>query len=77
MSSLTSTELRQITSAQSLRAAMIFAFVEALNKSCEAFVWNRFVALGVLKTFCLECLECAGFQVFSSAINITRSAGIA
>lgn len=78
VSSLTSMELQQITSAQSLYAVMIFAFVEALNKSCKAFIWNRFVALGVLKTCCLECLEFAVFQNFNSAIeyHITCSSGI-
>lgn len=77
VSSLTSMELWQITSAQSLCAVMIFAFVEALNRSCKAFLWNRFVALGVLKTFCLECLEFAVFHIFNSIIKyITCLAGI-
>jgi len=71
-------ELWQIAPAQSLYVVMIFAFVEALNKSCKAFIWNGFVALGVHKTFCLECLEFAAFQTFSSAVqcHITCSAGI-
>lgn len=57
---------------------MIFAFVEALNKSCNSFIWNRFVALGVLKIFSLECLEFAVFQILNSPIEylITCSAGI-
>lgn len=78
VSSLTSTELWQITSAQSLYAVMIFAVVEALNKSCKAFIQNRFVALGLLKDFCLECLEFVVFQIFNSAVkyHISCSAGI-
>lgn len=57
---------------------MIFAFVGAVEKSHKAFIWNRFVALGVLKAFSLECLEFAGFPIFSSAIkhHIICSAGI-
>lgn len=69
VSSLTSMEVWQIASAQSLYAVMIFAFVEALNKIYKSFIWNRFVALGVLKTFSLECLEFAGFQTFDSTMR--------
>lgn len=69
VSPLTSIELWQITSAQSLYVVMIFAFVEALSKSCYAFIWNRFFAQGVLKTFCLEGLEFAVFQTSSNFIH--------
>lgn len=48
---------------------MISAFVEAVEKSHKAFIWNRFVALGILEAFCLECLEFAVFPVSSSAIK--------
>lgn len=67
-----------MTSVQSLYAVMIFAFVEALNKIYKSFIWNRFAALGVLKTFSLECLEFAGFQTFDSAMrhHISCFAGI-
>lgn len=58
-----------MTSAQSLYAVMIFAFLEALDKIYKAFIWNRFVALGVLETLSLECLEFAGFQTFDSAMR--------
>lgn len=58
-----------MTSAQNLYAVMIFAFVEALNKTYKAFICNRFVALGVVKTFSLECLEFVGFQSFDSAMR--------
>lgn len=78
VSSLTSMEVWQMTSAQSLYAVMISAFVEALNKIYKAFIWNRFVALGVLKNLSLECLKFAGFQPFDSSMryHISCFAGI-
>lgn len=57
---------------------IIFAFVEVLNEIYKAFIWNRIVALGILETLSLECLEFAGFQTFDSTMryHISRFARI-